>query len=308
MTNKWIYGGLPKFEENIDTLELKNCVSLGSCFARNIVKWLNYNNFSQTPILYDILYNPYSIYFEISRLFNEIVVEDYYLKILFNNELVYVDPFRTWISGKSIEDITLKNNILTNDYYKLVKQSSCIIITYGLSEVWFSRKNSKVVINNLPYKTNILNRNEYNLRLLTLEETISIIEKTIIEIRRNLGANVPIVFSLSPIPLKYTSTKYDIRTANNISKATLRLALFHIVQKQYSNVHYFPAYEIVQALNEQSDIWQLDGRHIKSSIINEVCKMFLIFSNNQDKINKVKGSFFVPKVDNEGLIIGECHE
>lgn len=307
MSNKWKYNSVPSIKPLSNELDLSNIVSMGSCFSRNIVRWLNHYEISNSEQIGDILYNPYSIYYEIKRLLEPLDAEKFAIKYKKSTGHYYTDPWRSWIESDSLSKLKEKNDELDVYIINKLKQSTGIIITYGLSEVWSYKDDNNLVLNNLKFKDEFISSKEIENRFLSLNETIKTMEKTV-EYIYDINVNLPIIFTLSPIPLKYTSSDYDIRTANNISKSTLRIALFEIC-KEYSNVHYFPSYEIIQSIAENSklNIWQLDGRHLNASVINIVGEYFLKFSKSSlNKLNTTK--FYIPKVDQNGKVIGKCYE
>lgn len=309
MNKKWHFDKIPTINPLSNKLELTNASTIGSCFARNFIRWLNYNRITNNTPFWEILYNPYSIYYEIKRIFESFSVEnDYILSYNKNGKNLFIDPWRTWIECESLSQLSLINSEIDKKAKLYLSNSSCLIITYGLSEVWSFMNNYEITFNNLPYGKEISKKNQITNRFMSLSETKYIINNTIKMIRKFLSENIPIVLTLSPIPLKYTSSQYDIRIANNISKATLLLGIMENCCEK--NVYYFPSYELIQSFNEikADNIWQIDGRHLNASSIDKICRLFLKYSNNSNLMNQCKSDFFVPKVDVNGNIVGKCYE
>ncbi|GAB5476330.1 MAG: hypothetical protein Mars2KO_44290 [Maribacter sp.] len=309
MINKWKYGGLPKFELTGSTINLSNTVSLGSCFARNITRWLNHNQLLNETSPWETLYNPYSIFYELQRLYNPYNLDGHFIEYLKENQKCLIDPSRTWIESISKETLTKLNEEFDKRARAIIESSSCVLITYGLSEVWNHIEHKSLVINNLPLRKKLINEESFQNRFLSVNEVKDIIGQTIELIRDKTSLGTPIIFTVSPIPLKFTCSGLDAKVANNISKSTLQIALME-TYSNYEHIYYFPSYEIIQSFVEKPHlkVWQEDGRHINASTINSIGKLFLNFSRNQSKISVCKPSFFVPKVDANGKIIGECYD
>jgi len=107
--------------------------------------------------------------------------------------------------------------------------------------------------------------------------------------------------SVSPIPLKYTSSKRPILESNMVSKANLILGINKIISKDFKNVYYFPYYEYYNQISRLNVLTQTDGRHLNPLAYKLICEnLLLTFSDTKPNLSSCK----VKKVDESGTIIG----
>ncbi len=138
-------------------------------------------------------------------------------------------------------------------------RSKWIIITFGTA--WTYRHIERNIIVSNCHKHPAW---EYQREFLSIDE--------IVKTWSGLIENMPdrqFVFTVSPI-----RHKKDGMHGNQLSKAVLLLAAEQLAGR-YSNVHYFPAYEIV--LDELRDYswFAEDGIHISKDAVEIVCRRFL---------------------------------
>jgi hypothetical protein len=96
-------------------------------------------------------------------------------------------------------------------------------------------------------------------------------------IREDKGEATPIVFTVSPIPLKATSSGYEPQVANLRSKATLLAGLHQFIDEDTARrpAAYFPAYEIFLGAPRAPGQWQGDLRHPTAAAVDYVCRRFV---------------------------------
>ena len=91
--------------------------------------------------------------------------------------------------------------------------------------------------------------------------------KKIIKIINLLGKK-KIIFTISPIPLKFTFTTKDVVIANKYSKSVLRAAVEQFVDEK--RIFYFPSFEIVQDCVGWPNSFKNDKRHVKIEIFKDI--------------------------------------
>ena len=79
-----------------------------------------------------------------------------------------------------------------------------------------------------------------------------------------------IIVTISPVALKRTFSGRDIIIANMESKSIFR-AVATSISREFSNVIYWPSYEIVLA----RDVYEEDGRHVTPDGVNAIVDQFL---------------------------------
>lgn len=224
-------------------LTLKNKILIiGSCFANEVGNMLKIHGFNISVNPFGTLYNPISIVQSIERLtngktFNPNDVIDISLHSTAltlsqtNRSHKYCSFFHHSSFAKETPSdfLAYANNRLAEQSL-FFKECDTLIITLGTS--WVFRHLQRDIIVSNCHK---IAPQEFRREFLQFE--------TICEILDNLVMNYPyknFIFTVSPIRhLK------DGAHGNNISKASLLLAVEYILAKYPHNTHYFPAYEIM---------------------------------------------------------------
>jgi hypothetical protein len=91
-------------------------------------------------------------------------------------------------------------------------------------------------------------------------------------LNRFRGEQIPIILTVSPVPLERTFSSQDIFIANNEGKSKLRAAVSE-VERQRDNVLYWPAFDIVQGIGDAA--FQSDGRHVKGEVVEAITRSFV---------------------------------
>ncbi len=154
------------------------------------------------------------------------------------------------------------------------------IITFGISVCWFNLKTGRMVLDiKEGHAAESLEESvlTHAMRQTTVEENVTAMTDVISAIKSK-NPNIPIVFTLSPIPLFASITDYPVIPSNHISKATLRVALHTVMERQIEGVYYWPSYDIVEWLAKyRGPLFGLDGedlRHLSPSLINQITTWF----------------------------------
>ena len=84
----------------------------------------------------------------------------------------------------------------------------------------------------------------------------------------NLINEKKIIFTISPIPLKFTFTNKDVVIANKYSKSILRAAIENFVDQK--KIFYFPSLEIVQDCVGWPNSFKSDKRHVKIEVFKDI--------------------------------------
>lgn len=306
--DKWEYAKPPTLQEGEAKFDPVRISTMGSCFARNFIRWLVHYGYTEREQPWDILYNPFSIQKELERLYFEVPWEDnVLLELSTSGEKRYRDPWRTWLVSSDKEDLLTKNSEFDQKARMHLLDSSAFIITLGLSEVWSTVNKPEIVFNQVPIGSMRLDKRSWISRFAGVAEVEEALTRSVDIIREQISKQCPIVFTLSPVPLKFTASSLSIREANNLSKATLLVALRQLTTAR-NDVEYFPSYEIVQSLSEKdgNNTWQLDGRHVTATVIETVCQAFLSTYGLRQP-SGTRDKFWVPKVDEDGKVVGRLY-
>jgi hypothetical protein len=238
-------------------------ITLGSCFARELRYFLNKYGLSST---------------------------NFFISSGHNNTFALADYINWCIDGTISDnayhyDLSSDDTSITNRFSaeerlnnrNIFKTSKAIVMTLGLSEVWEDKETGSVFWQGIPQS--IFDENRHIFRLSTVEENQRNLE-SIINAIKSINPNCNLIFTLSPVPLKGTFRKQSCITADCVSKSILRVAIDSVMSKSYSNVHYYPSFEIVKWLGCHSKTpayGMEDGstRHVSRYYVLNILKSFV---------------------------------
>lgn len=207
-------------------------ILLGSCFAEHIGKLLGDNKFNVDLNPFGILYNPASVAKAIRRLIRP---EKFTEADIFTHEGVYHSfmhhsRFSALSAEEMLENI---NNNLAYSGEKL-RRTSRMVVTLGTAYAYRLKSDGQVVANchKLPEKM-------FTRQMLTVEEIAGEWEELLAMLREH-NPRIKVLFTVSPI-----RHWKDGAHENQLSKATLLLAIDRLQKAYPEQTGYFPAYEIV---------------------------------------------------------------
>lgn len=218
---------IPKSDFNIAYED--RVMTLGSCFAENIGQRMQKLYFDIDVNPFGVLYNPVSIRNSIDLLIeNRPFTHD---NVFENRGLWQSFAHSSLFSDTSAEKCLSNINERFQHAATFLQRTDYLLITFGTAWV-FEEKSGRVVSNCHKLPTNNFVR-----RRLTVDEIVADYTALITRLAK-IFPHLKIIFSVSPI-----RHWKDGAHENNISKSTLLLAI-DALQKQFSQVQYFPAYEI----------------------------------------------------------------
>ncbi len=205
---------------------------LGSCFTENIGNKLIENRFRADLNPFGILYNPASILKALSLL---TAPKEFTPVHLIEHERLFHSFMHhsNFSSGSQEECLQQINNRLTTAAARL-KEASVLIITFGTAYIYTLKETGEVVSN-----CHKLPERYFNRSLLTVDAIVAG-WKELLNTLWNYNPELKILYTVSPIRhLK------DGAHGNQISKATLLLAVEELIKENPEKSFYFPAYEIM---------------------------------------------------------------
>ncbi|HPH46787.1 MAG TPA: GSCFA domain-containing protein, partial [Chryseolinea sp.] len=206
-------------------------ITIGSCFADVIGGYLKHHKIETSANPFGTLYSPAAIHKVLSyAIFNKSLPEQTFLQ---NQDIHLNYDFHSEFSAlqKEVLKSRLKECILKT--HQFLVNSNYLIITYGSSWVYERIETGELVANchKMPAKL-------FAKSLLTQKKIIESFDPLYQDLKK-LNPNMKIILTVSPVRhLK------DTLELNSISKSILRTAC-HTLTETYSNVEYFPAYEIM---------------------------------------------------------------
>ena len=205
-------------------------MTLGSCFAENIGKKLGDAFFLTVVNPFGVLYNPISIRKSIELLLEK---KPFTQDSIFENRGLWQSFSHSSLFSDISSDNCLFNiNKRFQRAYEFLQKTEFFLITFGTAWVFEEQKSGSVVSNCHKLPANCFYR-----RRLTVVEIVDDYSKLITDLTIK-QPNLKLIFSVSPI-----RHWKDGAHENNVSKSTLLLAI-DALQSMFSNVYYFPAYEI----------------------------------------------------------------
>lgn len=207
-------------------------ILLGSCFAENIGNKLADNKFIVDINPFGILYNPASVALAIRRL---LCPQRFTSENLFEHEGVY-HSFMHHSSFSSPSEANCLNNLNTRleESSENIRKISHLIITWGTAWVYHLRSTGEVVSN-----CHKLPENTFDRTMLSIEDIIIDWNSLLLSLWEQ-NPELKILFTVSPI-----RHWKDGAHGNQLSKATLLLAINQLQQTYPGQIDYFPTYEIM---------------------------------------------------------------
>ena len=234
----------------------KNILSIGSCFAAMMGDRLLENKFNSETNPFGIIFNPISIFKLLHHAIDRSFPRDEgYIE---NNGIWYNYDLHSELShsdkGTLKKGVESKINML-NDY---LKTTDYLIVTLGTAYVYELNGSGEIVANchKLPAKN-------FTKRLLDVSEIVNSFDALIKNIA-NINSGINVILTVSPV--RHVKDTLEL---NAVSKSVLRLTA-HEVSERFSNVDYFPSYEIMM-----DDL--RDYRFYKSDMLhpNEVAEKYI---------------------------------
>ncbi len=206
---------------------------VGSCFAEHIGKWLHDGGFQVDINPFGILYNPLSIATALKEIMSN---KQYHIDDLFlYRGLWHSTLHHGSFSGVDRETVIATiNKRLTKSSTLLKDNVDHLIITFGTAYV-YSEKETGCIVGNCHKRA----EKEFNRKRLTVEEIIEIYSPLIEQLSK-LRPQFKIMFTVSPI-----RHLRDGLIENQLSKATLLLAINKLQGIFPDIIGYFPSYEIL---------------------------------------------------------------
>ena len=162
-------------------------------------------------------------------------------------------------------------------YAKHLAGAGAFVFTLGLAEVWEDTETGQVFWRGVP--ENVFDEKRHRFRLSTVEENVENLRE-IVRLIRSANASVPIIFTLSPVPLRATFRPQSCMTSDCVSKSILRVALDQAMSDETPGVYYFPSFEIVKWLGCSVPFMSFgaeDGlsRHVSRYFVINILKEFV---------------------------------
>ncbi|HVU22412.1 MAG TPA: GSCFA domain-containing protein [Rhizomicrobium sp.] len=175
----------------------------------------------------------------------------------------YLDPHLS-VRPTSLERMLAYRRAVT-DVTQKVADCRVVIMTLGLSELWFDRLTG-IYLNLAPPRRLVLqNPGRFEVHLLDFAETLAALENVIALLHARCRSDQRILLTVSPVPMSATHSEGDVITVNSYSKSVLRAAAEHVARR-HSHIDYFPSYESV-VMSNRDRAWLDDQLHVRDVLI-----------------------------------------
>ncbi len=245
-------------------------IFMGSCFAAEIGAKMEQLRFKVVVNPFGVLFNPGSISSSLSRIDTcELFTEEELIKA--------GDIYKSFSHGSEFASTSKKkflsqNNSTLMSVSNHYKNCRWIILTLGTSWVYREKRGGKIVSNchKLPHSF-------FERTTMEVDEIVEALSPAI-----EANPNKRWIITISPVRhLK------DGANGNQLSKARLLLAT-EILVKRFTNIFYFPAYEIFMDQLRDYRFYAEDMIHPSKEAVNYIWEQFCSFAleSSCDKIMK----------------------
>jgi hypothetical protein len=274
---------------------LRRCdrvMSAGSCFAANIVPYLEQSGFHyvRTETRYPLLRVAAENfgYDNFSAAYGNIYTARQLLQLLYRaldlwepKENVweidgeFIDPFRPGLRYRARSRAEF--DLLTRQHLDCVRQAfeeaTVLIFTLGLTEAWASRTDGAVFPACPGTVAGEFDASRHGFHNMSVSEVTDDLNEFIRELKK-LNSVLRIILTVSPVPLAATASGRHVLPATIYSKSTLRVAADEVVRAN-EDVTYFPAYEIVTGPQAPWDFFEPDRRNVSNVAVETVMNALL---------------------------------
>jgi len=271
-------------------------VSAGSCFASNVVPWLEAAN-----ITYLRTERPHPMfeslgenlgYRSFSAAYGNIYTVRQMLQLLKRAHGLFtpqedrwyvdggvVDPFRPGLRYPASSDGEF--DVLTAEHLSATRSAfrdaSVLVLTLGLTEAWLSAVDGAVYPGAPGTISGTFDPTRHVFHNFTADEVRRDLHE-LIELVRVDNPTVRVILTVSPVPLVATATAEHVLTASTYSKSVLRVAAGEIASS-VADVTYFPAYEIITGPQAPYDFMEADRRNVSAAGIRAAMHSLLVNSD-----------------------------
>ena len=177
------------------------------------------------------------------------------------------------VAGVTRERVAQRRRIVT-EYFARIRETSVIIITLGLVEVWYDHA-AEVFLNTAPSLWATRREpDRFSLVVSDYRHNLKALEEIIALLGRHGRKDVRVIVTVSPVPMSETFTGEDVIVANNYSKSSLR-AVAEDAARDRENVQYYPSYDAIVTSPRSLAYSSEDELHVLDQAVEEITSHFL---------------------------------
>lgn len=268
----------------------------GSCFAQHIARYMRSNNFS----VMDVELPPKDLplgeqeklgYGQYSARFGNIYTVHQLLQLakeafgVSNPEDVcwekngrFFDALRPAtnpLGYASDEDLYESRGAHLQAVKKMFLDLDVFVFTMGLTEAWIHKPSNTVFPTAPETIAGVYDPDKYEFKNFNFGEIVDAFEELLKLLRcaRKERPQIKFLLTVSPVPLTATAGGKHVLLASTYSKSVLRAVAGYLDEK-YSNIDYFPSYEIITNPAARSNFYDENLRTVKTIGVESVMKVF----------------------------------
>ena len=279
-------------------------VSAGSCFASNLIPWiekegLEYLRTEEIPLPFQHLpenlgYRNFSAAYgniytarHLRQLYEQAMGMRIPIEDRWHIDGKVIDPFRPGLAYPAESDAEF--DLVKKSHLRAVREAfhsaTVFVFTLGLTEAWQSKLDGSVFPACPGTISGHFDQSQHEFKNFEVQEIIDDLAIFINQLRV-VNPNVRFIVTVSPVPLVATATDSHVLLASTYSKSVLRVAAEKI-SKEIEGVTYFPAYEIVTGPQAPFEYFERDRRNVSEAAVAEVMQSLLFGFKSSDSSERL---------------------
>lgn len=206
-------------------------LTLGSCFAQTIGSKFELNKFNVLPNPFGVIFNPLAQFKLLQFATTNKVPEDYtYIE---SQHIWYNYDLHSDFSALSRDELQMKVEGTIKHTGETLKESNWLLLTFGTAIGYYLQSNRQIVAN-----CHKIPADQFTKELVSQKQILSSFDSVYSQLK-TYNPDLRIILTVSPV--RHLKETLEL---NSVSKSILRIAA-HSIQKNYDDVSYFPAYELL---------------------------------------------------------------
>ncbi len=188
----------------------------------------------------------------------------------------WIDPFRPFVQPGgfgSVVEAELDRRRHLAAVREMFETADVFVFTLGLTETWLSNEDGAAFPICPGCGAGQFDPERFRFHNLSVSEVIEDLEAFLVLLRQR-NPTVRVILTVSPVPLVATMTDQSVLAATTYSKSVLRVAAGD-VSDRWSDVAYFPSYEVIAGPHAQGRYYEEDLREVRAEGVQHVMRLFL---------------------------------
>ena len=206
-------------------------LTIGSCFSDAIGSQFVGNKINCNANPFGVIYNPASIHKAVQyAILNEPVPEDTFLQ---RDDVFFNYDFHSEFASMNLSYLQDQLKAIISSIHSFLRDTNWLIITYGTAWVYERSETNTIVAN-----CHKMPQSMFIKSLMTPEKVLDSFGLMYHELK-SINPDINILLTVSPV--RHIKDTLEL---NSASKSVIRVAC-HTLTKEFRDVSYFPAYEIM---------------------------------------------------------------